>query len=84
MYRDVVCTIVVFLFSAAVSPVCVGDPDNTFRPVHLRCCREVSTADNWKASRATSGAACFCEVRISGGVHQVFVDQVGTCQPAFR
>ena len=26
---------------------------------------------NWKASRATSGAAHFCEVRISGGVEQV-------------
>ena len=32
------------------------------------------------ASRVTSGAACFCEVRISGGVHQVVVDQVGTLQ----
>ena len=44
-------------------------------------CRKVSNAEasqlkeqvNWKASRATSGAAYVCEVRISG-----VVDQVGT------
>ena len=49
--------------------------------------RQVSNAErvdrkervNWKASRATSGAACFCEVRIL-----VVVDEVGTWQSAFR
>ena len=54
-------------------------------------CRKVSNAErgtwkervNWKASIATSGAACFCEVRISG-VLQVVVDEVGTWQSAFR
>ena len=74
-------------------------PDKATRPVRERCfflsrfkCRKVSNAErvnlkdqvNWEASRATSGAAYFCEVRISGGVHQVVVGQVGTWQPAFR
>ena len=41
---------------------------------------------NWKASRATSGAGHFCEVRISGIVDQVgnrlsgVVDEVGNLE----
>ena len=51
-------------------------------------CRKMSNAEasqlkervNWKASRATGGAAYFCEVRISGVVARLsgVVDQVGT------
>ena len=55
-------------------------------------CRKVCNAErvkwkervNWKASRAASGGACFCGVCISGDVHQVVVDQVGSWQLAFR
>ena len=49
-------------------------------------CGEVSDAEqvNWKTFRATSGAAYFCEVRISGVVHQVVVGQVVTWQLVFR
>ena len=57
-------------------------------------CRKVSNAEasqlkervNWKAFRVTSGAAYFCEVRISGIVDQVgtllsgVVDQVGNLE----
>ena len=57
-------------------------------------CRKVSNAEvgqlkervDWKASRATSGAAYFCEVCISGIVDQVgnwpsgVVDQVGNLE----
>ena len=55
--------------------------------LHLEIqCRKVSNAErvNWKAFRATIGAAYHVEVRISGGVHQVVVGQVGTWQLAIR
>ena len=52
-------------------------------------CREVSNVEasqlkervNWKASRATSGAAYFCEVRISGSVDQVGNLELSWCRP---
>ena len=60
-------------------------------PLEIHC-RKVSNAQrvtwkervNWKASRATCGAACLCEVGISGGVHQVVVDQVVICSQMNR
>ena len=82
VYRDTVFIGVVFLCSAdarALFSVCCFQ---MFSPeIH---CREVSNAEaiqlkervNWMASRATSGAAYFCEVRISG-----VVSHVGTWLP---
>ena len=84
MHHDTVYIGVVFPCSAVarallfVSPVCVGAPDTR---VTSRCSlprfvvvkRPMQKRVNWKGSRATSGAAYSCEVRISG-----VVDQVGT------
>ena len=69
--------------SFSVSPVCVGAPDKHVvsrsflsRFIVVKC--PMQKRVNWKASRATSGAACFCEVRVSG-----IVDQVGTWLSGF-
>ena len=91
-YHDTVFFGVVFPCSAVarallcVSCLCWCSRHTCFLPVFSLVihCRKVSNAEtsqlkervNWKASRATSGAAYFCEVRISG-----VADQVGNLEP---
>ena len=92
MYRDVVFTIIVFLCLAGNEFFqCSVDLTKNllctmFSSRDSLAVVKVSNAGlvNWRASRATSGAAYYVEVRISGGDSRVVVDQVGTWQPAFR
>ena len=84
LYHDAVFIGVVFPCSAVarallcVSCLCWCSKQTCYLPVYSLeiHCRKVSNVEasqweervNWKASRATSGAAYFCEVRISGVV----------------
>ena len=52
-----------------------------FRKVSNAEASQLKERVNWKASRATSGAACFSDVRISGVADQVGNLELSWCRP---